>query len=211
MAHANTLSTFQRVTTLGPLQYVSHAAGQRMLRPNPPALTMAENREHVLKLYRKIVRSVPRVLMVSRRARVRASAIGGAGTPLIPSCHREIGSLALVLTNVRSMCCVSGPPLQAYEITGGPMLEREAIRNIRDHFERNRGVTDPGVVAVLRHKCEMEVSESLLLWKTKSHVCNLVLNAPSTPIAALMAKQQVKSNLPPKAQQSHFLSSFYQG
>jgi hypothetical protein len=91
------------------------------------------------------------------------------------------------------------------------MLEREAIRNIRDHFERNRNVSDPGVVAVLRHKCEMEVSESLLLWKTKSHVCNLVLNAPSTPIAQLMAKQQQNKSLPEKALQSQFLTSFFQG
>ena len=66
-------------------------------------------------------------------------------------------------------------------------------------------------MAVLRHKCEMEVSESLLLWKTKSHVCNLVLNAPSTPIAQLMQKEQTKKNLPQQALQSNFLTSFYQG
>jgi hypothetical protein len=66
MAHANTLSTFQRVAQLGPMQYVAKQAGQRILQANPPPLTMAENRTQVLKLYRKIVRSVPRVLMVRK-------------------------------------------------------------------------------------------------------------------------------------------------
>lgn len=158
----NTLSTIERVKQLGPMQYIAKPKGAHLLQPNAPALTKAENHYQVLRLYRKIVRSVPRVLM-------------------------------------------------AYEVTGGPLLEREAVKNIREHFERNRSVEDPGVIAVLRHKCEMEVSEALLLWKTKSHICNLVLNSPSTPIAQLMSKQQMAKNLPKQAQQSPFLSSFYQG
>lgn len=56
----------------------------------------------------------------------------------------------------------------------------------------------------------MEVQESLLMWKTKSHVCNLIMvDAP--PISALMAKQQQDKQLPQQAKESPFLSSFYQG
>ena len=62
-----------------------------------------------------------------------------------------------------------------------------------------------------RHKAEMEVTESLLMWKTKSHVCNLILNESAPPIAALMASEQQQKQLPREQAQSPFLSSFYQG
>jgi len=101
--------------------------------------------------------------------------------------------------------------LLAYEITGGTAVERSAIANVRTHFSRYAGVSDLGVAAMLRHKAEMEVQETLLLWKTKSHVCNLVLNESAPQIASLMAKQQQEKQLTPQAKQSPFLSSFLQG
>lgn len=57
----------------------------------------------------------------------------------------------------------------------------------------------------------MEVTESLLMWKTKSHVCNLILNESAPPIAQLMAKQQQEKQLPEKQKESPFLTAFYQG
>jgi hypothetical protein len=107
--------------------------------------------------------------------------------------------------------------LLAFEITGvsgGPenkVIERTALANVRRHFERHAGVTDLGVAAMLRHKAEMEVEETLLLWKTKSHVCNLVLDESSPPIAKIMQQQQSEKTLPKQAVQSPFLSSFLQG
>ena len=49
------------------------------------------------------------------------------------------------------------------------------------------------------------------MWKTKSHVCNLILNESAPPIAQLMAKQQQEKQLPEKQKESPFLTAFYQG
>jgi len=156
------LSALDRSVPSGPLQYRWKRPDETISPTDTKPLNQEQHRLHVLRLYRKIVRSVPRVLM-------------------------------------------------AYEITGGPQLERDAVYNVRQHFEHNRHIKDPGVQGVLRHKTEMEISETLQMWKTKSHVCNLVLNMPSAPVAQLMAKQQQAKNLPKEAQQSPFLTSFYQG
>ena len=63
----------------------------------------------------------------------------------------------------------------------------------------------------VRHKAEMEVQESLLMWKTKSHVCNMIMQDSAPPLAALMAKQQQETQLPQQAKESPFLTEFYQG
>jgi len=151
----------------GPVQYEAKAFVQRsipLVRPNPVLLNADENRRQVLKMYRKVVRSVPRVLL-------------------------------------------------AYEISGGPLLEREALANVRSHFDRHVAVTDLGVAAVLRHKAEMEVQESLMMWKTKSHVCTLMLNDSAPLITAITHKQKQHAQdiADGKVKESQFMSSFLQG
>ena len=103
--------------------------------------------------------------------------------------------------------------LLAYEISGGPLLEREALANVRSHFDRHLDVTDLGVAAVLRHKAEMEVQEALMMWKTKSHVCTLMLNDSAPVVSKIVQKKlhEHDSKLPEQPKQSPFLSSFLQG
>jgi hypothetical protein len=106
--------------------------------------------------------------------------------------------------------CISVP--QAYEITGGPSLERDVIATLREYFARHASVTDMGVTAVLRHKAEMEVTESLLMWKTKSHICKLLLaEGGNANLGKMMQKRQQETQLPEQAKESPFLSAFYKG
>src|SRR4051794_25698348 len=60
VAGPNTLSVLERVAVLGPRQY---QVPQSVLKPNPQGLSAEQSRLQTLRLYRKIVRSVPRVLM----------------------------------------------------------------------------------------------------------------------------------------------------
>ena len=59
-------STLTRVATTGPLQYISQAGARAapLVRPVPAVLNAEQNRHQVLRMYRKIVRSVPRILLV---------------------------------------------------------------------------------------------------------------------------------------------------
>jgi hypothetical protein len=63
--HVINTSTLARKEATGPIQYIAQIAPRApIVRPNPVMLTPEENRRHVLKLYRKCVRSVPRILLV---------------------------------------------------------------------------------------------------------------------------------------------------
>jgi len=63
--------------------------------------------------------------------------------------------------------------LRSYEITA-PTAERSALDNIQRMFSANAALTDTAIIDVLRHKAEMEISEALLMHKTKSHLQMLV-------------------------------------
>jgi len=63
--------------------------------------------------------------------------------------------------------------LRSYEITA-PTAEKSALDNIRRMLNANAALSDTAVIDVLRHKAEMEISEALLMHKTKSHLQMLI-------------------------------------
>lgn len=64
---------------------------------------------------------------------------------------------------------------------------------IREEFEKNRGVTDLRVSNVLIAKGQMELDETLNLWKQKTHVMRYFSNY----------------DIPPPPEKTDFLSRFY--
>jgi len=64
---------------------------------------------------------------------------------------------------------------------------------IREEFEKNRGVNDLGVVNVMIGKGQMELDETLNMWKQKTHVMRYFGNY----------------DIPPPPEKSDFLSKFY--
>jgi hypothetical protein len=54
------------------------------------------------------------------------------------------------------------------------MTARELHDSVRSMFEKNRDVSDPRVVAWLYRKGEMELAETVEIWKQKTHLLRLL-------------------------------------
>ena len=127
-----------------------------------------------------------------------------------------------VLDLYRKICRLLPQVLKGYELEGEDSYHR-GIRNVRFHFEHHRALSDRHVVEVLRHKAEMEIEESLLMHKTKSHVAALLFEEPMLSSVARRSREQrssahsnrltdsAASSTPTRQEPSPFLQDFLAG
>jgi hypothetical protein len=106
---------------------------------------------------------------------IRASPVGGHDYVQHAADHGESKRLVLHLYKkiLRSLPIL----LQQFEFLGDGTL-RVARHNIRQQFNAYTDLTDLPVIDLLRHKCEIEWEESMLMHKTKSHFGYTVFGDP---------------------------------
>jgi hypothetical protein len=125
-----------------------------------------------------------------------------------------------VLSLYRKIVRILPRAMRAYEIEG-EADQTLAAKNIRDMFDKNRSIHDVQVIEVLRHKAELDLEETLLMHKTKSHVHNDLLGEPMLAQsiqsrAPQILKQKLlnsthSNNNNSKNDQSQFLDDFLRG
>lgn len=79
--------------------------------------------------------------------------------------------------------------LTLYDINMEPSDARKAIQNL---FRENAHVKDPRAIDMLVTKAHMEVEETLMQWKQKTHLLTLLEEALPDPKEAGMTENELK-------------------
>ena len=77
--------------------------------------------------------------------------------------------------------------LTLYDINMEPSVARQAIQNL---FRENAHVQDPRVIDMLVTKANMEMEETLMQWKQKTHLLTLLEGALPDPKCATMSESE---------------------
>ena len=150
--------------------------------------------------------------------------VGSISRRLLFSPHSQsqpltaIQSHRAVLYLYRKIVRIMPRVLTAYQIEGEG-IEAEAIGNVRKLFESSRNVSNIDIIEVLRLKAELEIQETLLLYKTKSHVYNMLFKQPMLAEtvnnkAPAAIKQKLLNNTRTSSkspEESQFLIDFLRG
>ena len=119
-------------------------------------------------------------------------------------------SRASILHLYKKICRTVPQVLKGYELEGEDSYHR-AVRNLRFFFEHHRALKDQKVIEMLRQKAENEIQEALLLYKTKSHVANLLFEEPQLASIVRANEEIQKLNPTERNSPSPFLQSFFAG
>jgi hypothetical protein len=92
---------------------------------------------------------------------------------------RSIGEARKKVINVyRRIARMLPSVLKRYEIYDVPVPK--ARSNLAKHFRKYADVAEPQVIDTLRFKAEMDMYEALAMFKTRSHVYDMVKDVPVT-------------------------------
>lgn len=97
-----------------------------------------------------------------------------------------------ILQLYRKICRLMPHVLKSYELEGEDAYYR-AVANVRLQFEHHRKLNNHILIESLRHKAEMEIEETLLLYKTKSHAAAILFVEPQLS-SILRANEQQEQN-----------------
>lgn len=76
-----------------------------------------------------------------------------------------------------------------YDINMEPSVARNSLRQL---FRKNGHVTDGRAIDLLINKANMEVEETLMQWKQKSHLLTLLQSGIEDPRVKTMSKQDIQ-------------------